>query len=109
MPVFVFWSGYFAKYNSKKMIKKILLPYIIFHIIAFLFYNFFDPTKFTLITPYKNSLYVYLPHRMIIYFINYFELFKFNNHPTMTCFIYAILLTFVLSRDFVKKLFTKKC
>ena len=59
MPVFVFLSGYLAKYNSKKMIKKILLPYVIFQIIAFLFYNFFDPTKFTLIAPYHSLWYMF--------------------------------------------------
>lgn len=260
MPVFVFLSGYLAKYDSKKMFKKILLPYVVFQIIAFLFYNLFEPTKFTLVAPYhslwymlalffwymlipfldnvkfpkialmlflllglligfdihattilsvsrifvflpffalgyfvkkynwdfkfhntglkcmlvlvlviinilmfkyrneivvqwfygyagyeqlyfnpgirfliyavaflwilffinfipnkitflskigRNSLCVYLPHYMIVYAINYFGLLKINNHPTVMCFIYAAFLTFILSRDFIKKLFTK--
>lgn len=260
MPVFVFFSGYLAKYNPEKMVKKILFPYVIFQIIAFLFYNLFTVTNFTLIAPYhslwymfalffwymiiplidkikhpkfallifvfvglligfdsyattifsasrifvllpffafgyfvkkynwnlkinnnilkcmlifilivinilliefrneiivqwfygyagysqlqfnacirfliyfiaflwiiffinfipnkvtllskigKNSLCVYLPHYMIVYAINYFGFLKINNHPTINCFIYAILLTFLLSRDFIKNMFVK--
>lgn len=59
IPVFIYFSGYLVKYKPDKMIKKILLPYIIFQIIAFLFYNLFEPTKFTLIAPYRSLWYMF--------------------------------------------------
>lgn len=255
MPVFVYFSGYLAKYNPEKIVKKIILPYVGVQLFAFFFYNLFEPTKFALVAPYpslwymialffwymlipfldkikypklslliflfvglligfdnyanatfsisrifvylpffalgyfckkynwnfkiksnylkiflaitiiivaillllfrkqidvrwfygsfgyktlnfnslirfniyivaflwlmfflnfvpdkitilskigRNSLFVYLPHYMIVYVIYYFNLLNINNHPTITCFIYAVLITFILSRDFTK-------
>ncbi len=54
MPVFVFVSGYFASFNIKRILKKLLYPYILFQILYLLFVNYVlnlgGPIQFT--TPY---------------------------------------------------------
>ena len=81
------------------------------YVVAFLWILFFInfiPNKITFLSKIgRNSLCVYLPHYMIVYAIATFGLIKINNHPTVMCFIYATLLTFILSRDFIKNIFIK--
>lgn len=59
MPVFVYFSGYLAKYDSKKMIKKILLPYLIVQIFGYFFYNFIGlAVDFRVVSPYASLWYM---------------------------------------------------
>lgn len=54
MPAFVFVSGYYANFNIKRTLKKLLYPYILFQILYLLFarhvLNLDNPIQFT--TPY---------------------------------------------------------
>lgn len=56
MPLFIFISGYFARFNLKKIIKGLLIPYIIFQSVYILYVNYvLDPVKmvrFTYTKPY---------------------------------------------------------
>lgn len=39
MPVFIYYSGYFAKYDTKKMVKNILVPYTFVQCFGYIFYK----------------------------------------------------------------------
>lgn len=54
MPAFIFICGYFAKHNDLiKLIRKILIPYMILQIIYFFLYNYLwgEPRRFSFIAP----------------------------------------------------------
>lgn len=60
MPLFVFCSGYFARYDGKRIMTKLLYPYVVFQLLHFLF-NYFvlgndSPLQFT--TPYWTLWYI---------------------------------------------------
>lgn len=60
MPLFVFCSGYLARYDGKRIMQKLLYPYLLFQLIHFLF-NYFvlgidKPLQFT--TPYWTLWYI---------------------------------------------------
>ncbi|MBE6153698.1 MAG: DUF418 domain-containing protein [Firmicutes bacterium] len=59
MPVFVYYSGYLARYNASKIIKGILFPYLGIQIFSWLVYNSFGFfTDFRLITAYTSLWYM---------------------------------------------------
>lgn len=59
MPVFIYYSGYLAKYNTKKMIKNIMIPYLAIQIFSCFLYNCLGfPTDFRLITAYTSLWYM---------------------------------------------------
>lgn len=58
IPIFVYFSGYLAKYDTTKILKKIVLPYIGIQLFSFVFYNLFEPTNFYLISGYHSLWYM---------------------------------------------------
>lgn len=55
MPLFIFVSGYFANTDNKKIVKRLIYPYIIFQILYLLFNKYIlnvADTIFTFTTPY---------------------------------------------------------
>lgn len=75
-----------------------------------IFFQLFIPNKKCNISKIgKNSLSVYLLHYMIVYFIaEKTNLLYIGSHPILNCLIIAIIITFVLSRDFVNNVFKGK-
>jgi len=58
IPIFVYFSGYLAKYNTTKILKNIVIPYVSIQLFSFLFYNLFEPTNFYLVSGYHSLWYM---------------------------------------------------
>jgi len=58
MPIFVFFSGYLAKYDLKKMLKNILLPYLVIQVTSYFFYLKYEPNDFYLFHAYASLWYM---------------------------------------------------
>lgn len=58
MPVFIFFSGYYAKYNFRKIVRDFLIPYIAMEIITFIVCSFVEPTEFHIIHGYTSLWYL---------------------------------------------------
>ncbi|QHQ61063.1 acyltransferase family protein [Anaerocolumna sedimenticola] len=54
MPLFIFISGYFSGFNTSKLLKRLVIPYVVFQLLYLLFNNFVlkNETVYTLTTPY---------------------------------------------------------
>ena len=56
MPLFIFISGYFARFNLKKIISGIVIPYLVFQTIYIVYVNYVlnvtKSVKFTYVQPY---------------------------------------------------------
>ena len=70
MPLFIFISGYFARYNFKKIATKILLPYIIFQTLFTIFEIIFS-------SPQIDVLYILKP-KWIMWFLFALFLWKMS-------------------------------
>mgnify|MGYP001033522423 FL=1 len=77
MPVFIFINGYFAKFDPKKTLLSLLLPYLLFQVLYFFFYaalyhngNGFSDLQFT--TPCWLLWYLVAPiaYQLILPFIS---------------------------------------
>ena len=58
MPLFVFFSGMLAKYDKGKIVNNIVVPYMSIQLISYIFYNFFQPTDFSLVIGYTSLWYL---------------------------------------------------
>lgn len=58
IPIFVYFSGYLAKYNTTKILRNIVLPYVGIQLFSFIFYNLFEPTNFYLVSGYHSLWYM---------------------------------------------------
>lgn len=58
MPVFIFISGYLAKFNFKKMVKNILIPYLCMQLISYIFYSIYEPNNFYIFYAYTSLWYM---------------------------------------------------
>lgn len=95
MPVFIYFSGRVAKYDPSKMLKKILIPYLVIQLVSFVFYRFFSPTfEFMLVTPYASLWY------MISLFLWYLSIpfIELCKKPKTLLFI-SILLALLIGYD----------
>lgn len=59
MPVFVYFSGYLAKYNPQKILKSIIIPYFCVQIFGFFYYSAMGLTNdFRLLASYSTLWYM---------------------------------------------------
>lgn len=87
MPLFIFFSGYLAKYNPKKIIHNIVIPYLCVQLFAYIFYSIVDgECQFRILSGYQSLWY------MISLFCWYLTIpfFEKSNHPTRVLLISAI-------------------
>lgn len=61
MPAFIFISGYFARFDIKKILRNMLWPYLVFQILYILFDRIIlqNGARFTLIRPYWIMWYIF--------------------------------------------------
>lgn len=91
MPAFLFVSGYFAKYDPKKILVKILLPYVVFQVLYSVFTSF----------PYFNMYQIQftLPYWLLWYllalFIYYLTLPLFETSNRDTAIMILIVCIFI--------------
>jgi fucose 4-O-acetylase-like acetyltransferase len=93
MPAFLFVSGFFAKYDPKKILTKILLPYIVFQILYTLFNSILNKN-------YELQIQFTLPYWLLWYLLALFiyflllPLFETDNRDTA---IVIITICFFIS------------
>ena len=96
IPVFVFFSGYLAKYDLKKMIKKILVPYLVMQVIFYVFYLFFEPDGFYIFLPYP-SLWYLLSLFCWLLLIKLFENFEYKYLLFVSCLAFSLIIGYDIS------------
>lgn len=70
MPVFIFFSGFFARYSSSKIVFHLLYPYLLFQTLYLFFHNYIlypdTPAAFQFTTPYWALWYLLA---MVFYYL----------------------------------------
>jgi fucose 4-O-acetylase-like acetyltransferase len=92
MPVFIFVSGYFAKFNAEKILKRMILPYIVFQLAYTVFVlavinKNFDWSKVTLVRPYWIMWFmlVMIMYHLLIPFVK-----GFMKRIVNICLVFAV-------------------
>ena len=114
MPLFIFISGYFAKFNIKKIIKGLLIPYLVFQSIYILYVNYILHTSKDVAFSYSQPYWImWYMMAMIVWSLSV-PLISLGNrwfHAIMLAvslavslavgYVHAIGMKYTLSRIFV--------
>lgn len=93
MPLFVFVSGYYARFNLKKIVKKLVVPYLIFQFVWTIFEYFISHSNQNFLTYILTPRWVlwYL-FSMIIWKLSTIALEKVNQKYLPIILIFAVVI-----------------